>query len=298
MERHRVVRTAAVVAAAALVGALVVGCAAGRASSTGAVAPPESVPAAAPVVARSAEVDRTTVGAVDPTTAVVCEQLLAVDAVPIPDSAPPGEVTSASVPVQGGGPSGPDAHVAFAAAVLPHLQVAREAAPPDLAAHLGELTAAVGVAAHGLSLPDDPQIAAAVAGYEDWAHANCGYQTVDLMAMDYEFQDVPETLAAGPTSFSLMNHSERGEFHVATLARLRPGSELDLKQLIDLTPDQIIEHVELVPASAAAAPGTTAGLLVDLTPGHYFLLCPTRTEQSDPTSAHLLRGMLAEFDVA
>jgi len=190
------------------------------------------------------------------------------------------------------------ANAAYGQAVLPHLQTALTASPPELAAPLRAIEPVIAAVGNGESLPaDDSVMAPAVASYEAWAHANCGYQTVELMAMDYEFDGIPEALTAGPTSFSVMNHSERGETHVATLARRKPGVDIGVKELFDLSLDQISQYVDVIPTSAVVAAGATSGLLVDLTPGHYFLLCPMRSQEDDPSSGHLLRGMLSEFDV-
>lgn len=213
----------------------------------------------------------------------VCDGLLAIDAVAQPDVGPAAD---------------PSATRAYGQAVLPRLDAVLAAGPTDLTNPMLALRPVVEAASRGEPLPaDDPQSTRAIAWYEAWAHANCGFQRVELMAMDYEFEGVPERLAAGPTSFSLMNHSKRGESHVALLARLNPGQQVDLKQLVDMSLDQIQQIADLVPGSALATPGGTGGLLVDLTPGNYFVLCPLRTREGDPTSAHLFRGMLAEFTV-
>ena len=214
---------------------------------------------------------------------VICESLLAIDAVPLPDS--------------DGVTTDPATNAAFSAAVGPHLATARAVAPAELAASLDVLAPVVAAMKDGSPMPDDDVLLAAFSSYEAWAHAECGYQNVDVMAMDYEYQGVPATLAAGPTSFSLMNHSERGEFHTAVLAKLRPGLQLTLEQLWELSVDEIADHADVVPGFASAAPGATGGTLVTLTPGHYFLVCPIPSDENDPASAHLSRGMLTEFHV-
>ena len=74
--------------------------------------------------------------------------------------------------------------------------------------------------------------------------------------------------------------------------------DIGVKELFDLSFEQIGQYADVIPTSAIVAAGATGGLLVDLTPGHYFLLCPMRSQEDDPSSGHLLRGMLTEFDVA
>jgi hypothetical protein len=94
-----------------------------------------------------------------------------------------------------------------------------------------------------------------------------------------------------------MNHSAKGESHIAALGRLRQGQQIGPKELVDMSFDQLDQYLVVLPNSAAASPGQTVGVLVDLTPGHYFLLCPSQSDDTDPTTGHLYKGMLAEFDV-
>jgi len=221
--------------------------------------------------------------AADGENAQVCQNLLAVDSVPVPDTGPA---------------ANPTANSAYGTAVGPVLSAALATAPDELATHLEVLVPVIAATEKGASLPvDDPTVLTAIAGYESWAHAFCGFSNVDVMAMDYEFEGVPTTVAAGPTSFAVMNHSEKGEFHVAALGRVRPGQEVDLKELVDTPIEQLGQRLDLLPNTAAAAAGQTAGVLVDLAPGHYFLLCSSQSEENDPTTGHLYKGMLAEFDV-
>ena len=267
----------ALVAGVVFVAVLLTGC--GGAGSAA-----ESSGSVGGVPVQESAVDVSSGSPVPTVAAAVCEDLLAIDAVVVPDTGPAADRSTTR---------------AYGQAVLPRLDAALSAGPADLTVHLLDLRPVVEAASRGESLPDeDPQFAGATAAYEAWAHINCGYQRVELMAMDYEFEGVPDRLASGPTSFSVMNHSERGESHVALIARLRPGQGTDLRRLVDMSLDQVQQVADLVPASALAAPGGTSGLLVDLTPGHYFVLCPLRTQVSDPSSAHMFRGMVAEFTVS
>jgi hypothetical protein len=213
----------------------------------------------------------------------VCHDLLAIDSVPVPDTGPAGD---------------PVANAAFGRAVHPLLVAALDAAPAALAGGLNALLPIIEIAEQGGAIPvDDPAMLSAIAAYESWARDSCGFQQIDLMAMDYEFEGVPAVLAAGPTAVSLMNHSAKGEFHVAALGKLRPGQPVGPKELVDIPFGQLDEYLDMLPNSAAASPGQSAGMLVDLTPGHYFLLCPSQSVDDDPTTGHLYKGMLAEFDV-
>ena len=249
-------------------------CGAGPAVSAGQVSSESTAPPAGSVVSPTA-----TGGEIG----VVCQNLLAIDSVPVPDTGPADD---------------PVANAAFGEAVRPLLVAVFEAAPAVLVDQLNVLMPIISATEQGAALPvDDPTVLTAIAAYESWAHTNCGFQRVELMAMDYEFEGAPTNLAAGPTSISLMNHSAKGESHIAAIGKLRQGQQVGPKQLVDMSFEQLSESLEILPNSAAAAPGQTVGVLVDLTPGHYFLLCPSQSEADDPTTGHLYRGMLAEFVV-
>jgi hypothetical protein len=239
--------------------------------------------AAPPATTTDSDLTRPTRPTTGGDTTQVCNNLLAMDSVPAPDTGPAADSTANS---------------AYGAAVGPLLSAARSAAPDELAGYLDVLVPVIADTEKGGPLPvDDPTVLTAVAAYESWAHAFCGFSNVVVMAMDYEFEGLPKTLAVGPTSISVMNHSERGEFHVAALGRVRPGQEVGLKELVDTPIEELGKQLDLLPTTAAAPAGQTAGVLVDLTPGHYFLLCSSQSEENDPTTGHLFKGMLAEFDV-
>lgn len=215
---------------------------------------------------------------------VLCAKLLQIDATQAPDA--------------GAGADSAAANRAYGEVVLPHLEAALGSAPAELVEPLSALLPVFESARRGEALPvDDRSFNGAVATYEAWAHAHCGYQNVELMAMDYEFQGNPPSLRPGPTSFSLMNHSERDEFHSAVLIRRKDGEDIGLKELFQVPVEELTGYGDLVPGSAGAEPAATSGMLVDLRPGHYFLICALQSDENDPSSSHLLRGMLAEFDV-
>lgn len=139
-------------------------------------------------------------------------------------------------------------------------------APPDLAPSLTTLEPFVDAAAQGVP-PDfeDPALTGAITGYETWAHENCGYQNVDLVGTDFRFDGAPTTLDAGPVSMLLENRSTDGQFHVALVVRPM-GDDVTLEAVAAAPIEQIMSMVELLPGAAAAAPGQTGDLLIDLPP--------------------------------
>ncbi|MHA6784887.1 hypothetical protein ACVGOW_28415 [Pseudonocardia saturnea] len=212
-----------------------------------------------------------------------CTTLLAIDTTPSPD----------------GGPEGPapvEAVQEWATTLVPLLDGALAAAPPELAPSLSALQPYVRTAATDGTEPDfeDPAFTGAITGYETWAHDNCGYQNVDLVGTDFAFTGAPTTLDAGPVSLLLTNESAGGEFHVALLARAKDPA-MTVEQFVATPFEGLMEVVDLVPGGAAAAPGQTSGMLADLEPGTYFLLCPVGDEGQVP---HHLQGMITQLTVA
>lgn len=212
-----------------------------------------------------------------------CTNLLAIDATPSPDEGPDGPAPAEDVK-------------AWGTSLVPLLDGALAAAPADLAPSLTALQPFVAAAATEGTTPDfeDPAFTTALTDYETWAHDNCGYQNVDLVGTDFEFTGAPTTLDAGPVSLLLANESAGGEFHVALLARAKDPA-MTIEQFTSTPMEELFGMVDLVPGGAAAAPGQTGGMLADLEPGKYFLLCPVGDEGQLP---HHLQGMITEITVA
>jgi hypothetical protein len=212
-----------------------------------------------------------------------CTNLLAIDSVQSPDAGP-----DAAPP--------PEAVMAYGAELRPLLAAATEAAPADLSPSLAALEPVVEAAATEGVPPnfEDPAFNAAVLGYETWAHDNCGYQNIDLVGTDFEFTGAPASLDAGPVSLLLTNESTDDQFHVALFARPNDPA-MTVEQFTALSFEELFSQVELVPGGAAAAPGQSGGMLADLEPGKYFLLCPVGEEGEIP---HHVQGMITEVTVA
>src|SRR3982750_2715199 len=104
-----------------------------------------------------------------PSPPAACAQLRAIDLVATPDS--------------GSGQEPPPADVAaFATKIGPFVEQARVGAPADLAPTLDTMARLVdGMRTTG-KMPDfaDPAVLGAINGSEVWAHANCGFQNVDV----------------------------------------------------------------------------------------------------------------------
>lgn len=133
-----------------------------------------------------------------------------------------------------------------------------------------------------------------------WVADNCGYERVDVTAVDYAFEGVPETLPAGITTFAFSNEGE--ELHEMIMVRYKDPS-LTLDELLEVSDPMGEDLVDFLGASFGP-PGASDTESKELTPGKYALLCFVPVGSTSPKAArnadgppHLKRGMSAEFTV-
>ena len=113
--------------------------------------------------------------------------------------------------------------------------------------------------------PDAPPEETALEGEPPVAGASIH----DIRAVEYRFEDVPETLPAGPHGFRLIGAGE--EFH--ELALVRVEDDRPIEELLDLSEAEQ-ETAILYLGGVTACPGTTSEALgAELEPGRYALIC-------------------------
>ncbi len=216
-----------------------------------------------------------------------CAALVKIDAVPQPDS-------------EGDAPPTAAATKAFGTAVKPLLAQATAAGGPTLAKILRPLEAPV-AAAIAKGTPIDPDkvkaVGAALVGYETWANKSCGFQKIDVMAMDYKYSGEPNTVKAGVVSVLLANHSKKGEFHLAMMVQPKDHKKTTVAALLKIPVQKLESSIDILGA-AAAGPGQSGGALLTLKPGQYFMVCPVAVGgKENSTDLHMFHGMAVEIDV-
>lgn len=141
-----------------------------------------------------------------------------------------------------------------------------------------------------------------------WINDNCDVGTVDAVAVDYAYEDFPDTIDAGATSISLTN--EGSELHEAVVLKLNDGVELNAEELLALPEEEVLPQVTIMGA-AFAEPGSAGQDIFDLSaPGDYVVVCfitvgttaealaeaeATGVEPEGPP--HFTQGMFQEFTV-
>jgi hypothetical protein len=178
------------------------------------------------------------------------------------------------------------------------------------------LLALAGAAACGED--DDPEASAssttAAAAEADGADAA---EAVDVVAVDYHFEGLPERVDAG-TALTLRNDSE-GEVHELVAMAIPPGETRPVDELVALPEDQLFAAVPGEPALVMVAPPGEEAITVlgdeVLPAGRYLVLCaiPTGADPDEFMAAvesstggppdvaggppHLVSGMYAELVV-
>jgi hypothetical protein len=178
------------------------------------------------------------------------------------------------------------------------------AAPEELAGDVGLLSDAVDeLAASGdFAAFEQPDVEAASDNLHAFDLENCGWSTQQVTASDYAFEDVPEELSAGPTSFELTNDGE--ELHELVLVRKNDGVTASADELLALPEEEALSQVTPVGSPAFAAQGEDDYLVADLEPGDYIGLCfipvGTTSEEAPPPEGppHAMQGMVSEFTVS
>lgn len=129
----------------------------------------------------------------------------------------------------------------------------------------------------------------------DGAVDSCDYESVAVTAVDYAFEDVPETVPAGNVAFKLENASEAEEHEMIVFTKA-DGVNLSFEELLELPEDESESKVQFA-AAAFAPPGESGSALATLEPGDYAMVCfiPVGGDEAGPP--HFTQGMIKEFTV-
>jgi hypothetical protein len=180
----------------------------------------------------------------------------------------------------------------FADAITPHIGRAKTDAPTGLRPILERTTAIAAETSTSGAMPDfsEPTAAAPISETEAWVHADCGFQDVDVRAVGTRFEGVPCTLRTGTTSSALTDEGGPGPLVVGILVRPK-GPVAHRGPAARDGAEEMFAAVDAAPAAAVAAPGVTGGAIVELTPGRWFHVRPSGTEEGGVSADQ--EGMLA-----
>jgi hypothetical protein len=192
-------------------------------------------------------------------------------------------------------PEGPDAGAFIESDVLPAIEAieanGNEATAEPAATMLEIATAAVEDPAQF----DDPAAQAAFSDVGGVVHSDCGYEAVDVSGIDYAFEGVPDSLAAGPTSFAFTNDGT--EEHEMVMFRLADGETRPIEELLALPEAEAEEAVTFTGATFSPI-GETTYAVADLEAGSYAAVCFIPVGGAEDGPPHFTEGMIAEFEVS
>jgi hypothetical protein len=182
-----------------------------------------------------------------------------------------------------------------AQAVTSLLDDMQAAAPANLAANVETLTTVLSSAAESGNDPtEDPAFTENVQPIDEFALGHCGFDTVEVTAVDYRFEGLPETLDAGTTGVKLTN--EGAEHHELVVVRFNDGDTTALDDLLAMSEEEAVRHATFV-GVIGADPGSWGSSFMDLETGRYAAFCPIPMGGEDGPP-HFMQGMAAEFEVS
>lgn len=237
----------------------------------------EDSPAAAPTTAA------------EDTTAEFCSTVVGIDSTinstPPPNALPPDQVQAILGQV--------------GQQLEPQLARAEQLAPPEISGDVGTAARITRQAFGGdMAAFDSPELEPANDNIDQYMLDNCGYPRTDVTAVNFEYQDLPDTMPAGKSAVVLTNEGE--DLHEIAMLRINDDVTMPVEELFALPPDQILTMAKLV-GIAFADPGADGTVFIDAQPGRYAAACflpegttPTAEGEGPP---HLTLGMLKEFTV-
>lgn len=179
--------------------------------------------------------------------------------------------------------------------VLPQIEVLVEEAPEELTEPAQTM---LDIATESVEDParfEDPAAQDAFLEYGGAVHSDCGYESVDVSAIDYGFDGVPESVPTGTTSIALTN--EGNEEHEMVVFRRADGETRPVEELLALPEAEAGEALTFT-AATFASPGATGYVATDLEAGDYVAVCFIPVGGADDGPPHFTEGMIAEFEVA
>ena len=184
----------------------------------------------------------------------------------------------------------------FARRLLPLGEETVAAAPQEIKSDgnvlLGALREVVRTGNFGVF--ERPNVERAADRLHSYDLQNCGWERVDVTAVEYSFQGIPETLPAGPVSFELANEGK--EPHELVVLSINEDVTQPFEQILRL-PEKQARTMARPVGGTFAEPGGSEPLVAELEPGRYGVACfiPVGGKETGPP--HATRGMFAEFTV-
>jgi uncharacterized cupredoxin-like copper-binding protein len=186
-----------------------------------------------------------------------------------------------------------------AESVTAAIDAAIEAADPEIEQTLIDLKAA---SADQIQNPESEGSDETLELYGDtiaWAGDNCDVDTLDVTAVDYAFEGVPDEL---PTGYTVVTFSNEGqEQHEMFALRFNDDTTESLEELSELPDEEVFTKISPVNATWAPPGGSDTVSWNLAEPGRYAIVCfiPVGSvgESEGDGPPHFAEGMVQEFTV-
>jgi hypothetical protein len=155
---------------------------------------------------------------------------------------------------------------------------------------------------------DKPEVVQASKVEHEFDLKNCGWEKVEVNAVNYAFGGVPQELKRGATSFELTNNGT--EHHEMVIFRKNDGTTETFDELLALPEDQAETKVTFVAAGDAMPRQEGIYTVANLRSGEYAMVCfiPVGSTPEAEAAAeaakqeiqgppHFTRGMKSEFTI-
>lgn len=181
-------------------------------------------------------------------------------------------------------------------AVMALLEDMEASAPDAVAANAAGLADVLAPAAEsGTDPSEDPAFGENISPIDEYVVNECGYEIVEVGAIEYAFEGLPETVPAGVTGLVLNN--DGAEPHEMIVFRVNDGVTGSAEELLAAPEDQIQQNLTFAGA-AVAQPGTSGVTFPELEPGRHVVVCFIPVGGGEDGPPHFMHGMLGEFEVA
>ncbi|HUG75002.1 MAG TPA: hypothetical protein VMM81_04940 [Acidimicrobiia bacterium] len=174
-----------------------------------------------------------------------------------------------------------------------------ETAPEEIQEEAATVVATVRAGAEDPSEFQRPEFGQAEEAIDHYVLENCGYETVEVRAVDFAFEGVPATIPAGRVGFRFTNDGH--ELHEMVVFRINEDVDRSFEEILQQPQQQAEDQIAFVGAGFGP-PGETDAEVMELEPGRYGMACfvpmgTTDPEQGADGPPHFTEGMFAEFSV-
>ena len=122
-------------------------------------------------------------------------------------------------------------------------------------------------------------------------------EKIEVSAIDYGFEGIPDELDAGRVFFRLTNDTTHGEEHEIGIAKKKDGVTDSWDDIL-ADPEASEDKVEFMGGAFAPEEGATAVAFTDLDAGEYIAVCFIPVGGAEEGQPHFMEGMRHEFTVS